>query len=94
MENYLKNRNDLQKNEFSMLEAQNLFPNNLHQAKFSVIKKKFESEVKMIKFWSIQVTKMSFTYAVLKLKFQRRSYLSLILDLPKHMLITSNVDQG
>ena len=34
------------------------------------------------------------TYMVLKLKFERRFFFSLILDLPKHILITSNVDQG
>ena len=50
-----------------MLEAESFFPNNLHPAKFPVIKKKIESEVKMINFWSIQVTKISFTYMVLKL---------------------------
>ena len=50
-----ENRKWSSKNEFSMLEAESFFPNSLNDAYFHVIKRKNESEVKMIKFRSIQV---------------------------------------
>ena len=43
------------KNEFFIFEAETLFIDHLEYPKFPVIKRKNESEVKMIKFWSIQV---------------------------------------
>ena len=43
------------KNEFFIFEAESFFVNDLERRNFPVIKRKNESEVKMIKFWSIQV---------------------------------------